>query len=226
MYFDARAFAGVPDMNHILEALPNLLLAYGAYVVATASPGPATLAISATSMRSGRKSGLLLALGVICGSLSWAFLTAIGLTAVIANFTWTLTALKVAGGFYLLWLAKKSLSSAMTREETPFCSGQKTASSGFSHFLRGFAIHMTNPKAVLSWAAIIALGLNGAANGWITITLIGGCALLGVTIFCGYAVAFSSPPIVLAYRRLRRPLETFMAVLFGFAGVRLLTSRL
>jgi threonine/homoserine/homoserine lactone efflux protein len=46
--------------------LPLILLAA---LVASASPGPATLAIAGTSMASGRASGLALVSGITTGSL-------------------------------------------------------------------------------------------------------------------------------------------------------------
>ncbi|MEC7964563.1 MAG: LysE family translocator, partial [Pseudomonadota bacterium] len=47
------------------EGLVFILIAWA---VAGGSPGPATLAISGTSMGLGRRAGLTLAAGVVCGS--------------------------------------------------------------------------------------------------------------------------------------------------------------
>jgi hypothetical protein len=46
------------------------------------------------------------------GSFLWAVLTAVGLTALIASYASILTAIKIAGGLYLLWLAFKAFRSA------------------------------------------------------------------------------------------------------------------
>ena len=58
--------------------LDQLLIVYGTYLVATASPGPSNLAIMGTAMRHGRAAGLTLAMGVVCGSMFWAVLAATG----------------------------------------------------------------------------------------------------------------------------------------------------
>src|SRR3546814_8375262 len=50
----------------------NLTLILLAALIATASPGPATLAIAGTSMASGRRYGLALAASVMTGSLTWS----------------------------------------------------------------------------------------------------------------------------------------------------------
>ena len=65
--------------------LPLILLAA---LVASASPGPATLAIAGTSMGSGRASGLSLASGITTGSLMWSVSAALGLGAVMLANAW------------------------------------------------------------------------------------------------------------------------------------------
>nr|WP_244563668.1 hypothetical protein [Ensifer aridi] len=55
-------------MLDLTPYLPQLLVAWTAYIIAVASPGPAVLAIIATSIAQGRKAGLALAFGVLSGS--------------------------------------------------------------------------------------------------------------------------------------------------------------
>src|SRR5437764_14943924 len=99
-------------MNEISTYLPGLMLAYSAFLLAIASPGPNVLAVIGTSMSVGRGSGIALALGVAAGSFCWALLTAIGLTALLTAYAYALTVIKVAGGLSFLWLADESFRSA------------------------------------------------------------------------------------------------------------------
>lgn len=57
-------------MENISPYLPGILLSYGAFLLAVASPGPAMLAILGTSMGAGRPAGIGLAMGVVGGSLT------------------------------------------------------------------------------------------------------------------------------------------------------------
>jgi len=50
----------------------HLTLIMIAAFIAVASPGPAVLAIAGTSMRAGRRTGLVFASGVTTGSLAWS----------------------------------------------------------------------------------------------------------------------------------------------------------
>jgi threonine efflux protein len=54
--------------GNIMSSSVNLALILSAAFVASASPGPATLAIAETSMRQGRKVGLALAAGITTAS--------------------------------------------------------------------------------------------------------------------------------------------------------------
>ncbi len=91
----------------------QLALVYGTYLIATASPGPSNMAIMATAMRDGRLPALVLAAGVITGSLFWAVLTATGLSAVLATYAQALFIIKILGGVYLLYLAFRAGKSAL-----------------------------------------------------------------------------------------------------------------
>ncbi|MEM9357427.1 MAG: LysE family translocator, partial [Pseudomonadota bacterium] len=136
-------------IDQLAEYLPGILLAYSVFLVSILSPGPNILAIMGTSMAVGRASGLALALGVATGSMIWATLTALGLTAVIASFAILLTAIKIVGGLFLLWLAYKAFKSAASAHDIEAQAADQYASlSGY--FLKGLTVQMTNPKAALA----------------------------------------------------------------------------
>jgi threonine/homoserine/homoserine lactone efflux protein len=91
-------------------------------------------------------------------------------------------------------------------------------------YRRGVLMHLGNPKAVLAWVAIMSLGLKPGASPEMAVTVFSGCVLLGISIFTGYAVLFSTAPMVRGYTRARRWIEGSLAVFFAGAGSRLLFS--
>ncbi len=205
--------------------LPGILLAYCAFLLAIASPGPNILAVTGTSMAVGRQSGIALALGVATGSFTWALLTVFGLSAVLATYASALLLIKIFGGLYLLWLAYKSFKSAMSShdiEARELAGGRRTPAR---YFKRGYVIQMTNPKAALAWIAIIALGLRDGAPLWVAAVIVVGTFAMSVVIHLTYALAFSTPMMVQAYGRARRVIQGVLGSFFAFAGLRLLTSR-
>ncbi|QDY44107.1 LysE family translocator [Candidatus Pantoea soli] len=203
----------------------ELLLIYTTYFVATASPGPSNMAIMGTAMKNGRGAALALAAGVIGGSMLWALLAACGVLTVLATFAQLLIVLKIAGGLYLLWLAFKAGKSALRNAEV---SGpeESLAKSSFGRLFRqGMLMHVGNPKAILTWVAIMSVALKPDAAAATLPLIIGGCAAICITVFCGYALLFSTAAMGAFYRRIRRGLDALLACCFAVAGLKLVFSR-
>ncbi|MCM2477150.1 LysE family translocator [Rhizobium sp. CG5] len=213
-------------MNEIVQNLPQIMATYLVYVVAVISPGPATLAIVSTSIAQGRRAGLTMAAGVFAGSFTWAMAASLGLAALLTHYAQLLQILKIAGGLYLLYLAYKALRSALRKTETLPAAGSASPRTLKQTFLRGYAIHLTNPKAILGWLAMISIGLPAHASIATVGFIVGGCLATGLSVFTGYALLFSTAGALAVYRRARRGIEGTMALLFGVAGVKLLTARL
>lgn len=206
--------------------LNHLLLVYAAYLIAIATPGPSNMAIMGVAMSQGRKPAVVLALGVITGSWCWAMLAATGLSAVLSSYAHALFAIKIAGGLYLLYLAYKSARSAMSKPKIQTVSEEVAKAPAYlALYRRGLLMHLTNPKAVLGWIAIMSIGLQPGAEPSTLVAILAGCAVLGVVIFCGYALLFSTAPAVRVYQRSKRYIEGVLAVFFGFAGIKMLMSR-
>jgi threonine/homoserine/homoserine lactone efflux protein len=212
-------------MNEISLYLPGLILAYSAFLLAIASPGPNVLAILGTSMASGRKAGLALALGIAAGSFCWAMLTFSGLSALLASYAEALAIIKIAGGMYLLLLAVKALRSAAATRDIETAAHAVDRINLFRYFQRGLLVQMTNPKAALAWIAIFSLGLQTNAPSWVGISLVLGTSLLSLLIHLLYALAFSTEVMARAYGRARRWIQAALGGLFAFAGIKLLLSR-
>ncbi|WHA41844.1 LysE family translocator [Agrobacterium larrymoorei] len=206
--------------------LHQLLIVYIAYIIAVASPGPSNMTIMGVAMSQGRAPAIVLALGVMTGSLCWATVAATGLSAVLATFANALFVIKIAGGFYLLYLAYKSARSAFAKVPQAEPGALATSRADYIKlYRRGLLLHLTNPKAVLGWLAIMSLGLKPGAGPATLAAIIGGCAILGLTIFCGYALLFSTAPAIRIYQKAKRSIEVTLALFFGFAGIKLLLSR-
>jgi threonine/homoserine/homoserine lactone efflux protein len=198
-----------------------IFLGMGAYLIATISPGPATISIMGVSARLGRRSGMKLAAGVICGSLFWGLCAALGLATLMAQFAEIFVAVKILGGVYLLWLAFKAFRSALSKSERPMV---QLAQSRGNLVLQGLAVHLTNPKAVLAWVAILSVGVQDGAPSWHSFAMFGGCAVLGMVVFFGYALLFSTVRAQILYARARRPIELLFGIVFGLIGLRLITD--
>lgn len=213
----------IADVN-----LPLILLAA---LIATASPGPATLAIAGTSMASGRRYGLALASGITSGSLAWSIGAAAGLSVVMLANAWVFEAMRYLGAAYLLFLAVKSARSALKPNGAPLkVNGMAvqriTPRSAGSAYRRGLLLHLTNPKAILFFGSLYAVGVPADAAPATLALVIAAVGVQSAVVFHGYALLFSSPPLAAGYARLRRWFEAVFAVAFAAAGFKILTARL
>jgi threonine/homoserine/homoserine lactone efflux protein len=212
-------------MHDMLSYLPQILPAYVAYIVAVISPGPAIMAIVSTSMVHGRRAGMTISLGIFAGSFTWACAAALGLATILHTYAIALEILKVFGGLYLLYLAYKAFKAVRANDDLPQAVVQKKLTTR-ALLLRGYGIHVTNPKAIFAWLAIIALGMPQGAPATVAGLIVGICLTTGFIVFMGYAVLFSTPHALRIYRSLRRWIEGAMAAFYCFAGLKLLTSRI
>ncbi|MEM7192514.1 MAG: LysE family translocator [Pseudomonadota bacterium] len=210
-------------MDQVLTYLPGILLAYGAFMLGMFSPGPNILSVIGTSMGVSRTSGKALALGIASGSFLWGLFTLFGLTALLSLYASALVAIKFAGDAYLLWLAFKAFRSA-ARDDQMTIGQVRDEGRPLLYFRRGLLIQMTNPKAALTWIAIMSLGVEASAPFWVGASIVLGTTALSIGGHLAYAVLFSTSPMVAAYRAARRWIEIALGTFFCFASYKLLTS--
>lgn len=200
----------------------NLFLIMGIALIAVASPGPATLAVSATSMSQSRKHGLLLASGISTGSLVWNISAALGLGAIMAANAVFVEIFRYLGSGYLLYLGYKSLRSAInpsTIQQIKIIPASYKAT-----YLKGVALHITNPKAILFFTTLYAIGVPADATAWDLAIVAAAIAIQTALVMHIYAVIFSLPKVVQVYIKLKRWFEGVFAAVFGFAGFKILFS--
>ncbi len=202
----------------------ELILLWVAWVLAGGSPGPATLGIAGTSMNAGRRLGLVFALGILAGSAAWGIAAALGMSAIMLANAWVFEVIRYVGAGYLLYLAIKSARSALSAKAPLLQHGQSGAARRV--FVKGALIHLTNPKAILSWGAIYAIALPPTATMSDLFALFGFLYAGSILVFIGYAFLFSTKGIVTAYARARRWFEAVFAALFGAAALKILTAKL
>ena len=223
-YISALAFmSSRADPAAMLDGI-NLPLILLAALLATGSPGPATLNIAGTAMTSGRRYALAMASGVSTGSLMWSTAAAFGLGAVMLANAWVFEAMRYFGAGYLIFLAVKSAKSALTPGDLATRGGAYT--SARRAYASGLALHLTNPKAILFFGSLYAVGVPAQASPLTLLTIIGAVAVQSTLVFHGYALLFSSAPAVRVYLRLRRWFEGAFTLAFGYAGFKILTARL
>jgi threonine/homoserine/homoserine lactone efflux protein len=112
------------------------------------SPGPAIAALLAVGRARGFAGGLRYFLGLQLGLAMAAGITAAGLFSLLAAFPAALRVMTIAATVYLIYLAWKIASSPV---------GEAKAYNGaHASPAMGFLLGMTNPKAYLAFASLLA----------------------------------------------------------------------
>lgn len=202
----------------------GLIAAVSLYAIGAATPGPSNLAIMGAAMRHGRLRALAMAAGVALGSQCWGWLAACGLAGVMREALWLMTAMKLAGGFYLLYLALSSARQAAAIEWAPAAAVPPAQDGIWRWLAKGAAMHIANPKAILVWLSIVTLALPKDGGAQQAFHVVWACGAAAVLVFCGYALVFSTEAARHGYLKLRRPFQAMLAAAFGWAGVRMLMA--
>lgn len=189
--------------------------------LAQASPGPNFLAVVRAALGQGRKMALYTVAGIATGMFVWATLVAFGLATVLAVYPALLTAMKVCGGTYLLWMAYKAIKSSFQQQKMTISADSKI-SSGSSAWLHGLLVIMTNPKAALMWTAVGSFLFGNGFNA-AQVLAFGPIAAVSATLIYGsYAFMFSSGMAIKTYSRFARWIELLFGTVFGLLGGKLL----
>lgn len=181
-------------------SLHSILLILAIHAVALVSPGPDFAIVTRLSIVSGRRDGLLAGAGVVAGIGTYALVTLLGLSIVLAALPGVSRILSVVGALYLGYLGIQCLRS---RGVMPEASESR---HGRRAFLSGYLTNLLNPKAMLYFGSILSQALVPDLEA-IDMALLWGL-LVGESLlwFALVAHLFSSPWVLL---RLRRHLKWF-----------------
>jgi threonine/homoserine/homoserine lactone efflux protein len=136
-----------------------LVRAIGLGFTIAAAVGPISLLTIRRTLAHGQLYGLVSGLGVALADATYAGIAAFGLTAITSVLVGGRVALGVIGGAVLVWLGARTLIS---RPSTAAADAERPGLA--AAFVSIFALTMTNPMTIISFAAVFAaLGLAGRA---------------------------------------------------------------
>ncbi len=205
------------------DYLPGFIASYSILLVAVMSPGPAVAMLLGLGLSRGRGAALIASLGIAAGSSTIALITLMGMGLLLQQAAWAITLLRLIGSAYLLWLAYGAFRKALNPPRVE--PAQMPPLSFGRAFLTGYLLQVTNPKAIVFWLAIGAVGATTGAPAQITALFLAGAFAISLTGHGFYAIALASGPVRRAYQKARRGVEATLGLLFTFFAFKLATSR-
>lgn len=210
-------------LDGLLPWLPGFGAAYAIQAVAVASPGPGVALLLGLALSQGRGSAIAASLGIAVGAAGLALATTQGLGLLMERVAWLSTVIRVAGACYLMWLAIKAWRRALAPPAMGIALG--VGAGGFARsFGTGLAMQLTNPKAIIFWLAIAAVGATQHAPAGVVALFVAGAFAISLVGHVAYAVFLSSRPFRQAYNRARRWIEAGIGAFLTWFAFRLATD--
>jgi threonine/homoserine/homoserine lactone efflux protein len=154
----------------------STLLAFAAGALAlTLIPGPNVMFIVSQSIGQGRRAGIFSALGVEAGSIVHVTAPVLGLSALLASSATAVSAIKIGGALYLVYLGVRTLLAKSPAHASAIPPVPRQPAR---LFMNGFFVNLFNPKVALFFVAFLPQFVD-RNRGSVTAQLM----LLGV-IFC------------------------------------------
>jgi homoserine/homoserine lactone efflux protein len=178
----------------------ELYIAYlASCIVLVIVPGPTVTLVIANSLKYGMRAGLASVAGTQLGLAVCITIVLAGLASLIEAMGWLFDVVRLAGAAYLIWLGWKLLRSPGTLDEMQASAAPR---SGF--FWQGFAVLMSNPKALVLFGALFPQFIDPKGEYVSQVLLLGITAMATAFVFDSlYAVLSGRAGLSLSRRRVR-----------------------
>ena len=154
-------------------------------ILVVAVPGPSVLVTIGRALAHGRRTALLTVFGNGVGLAGQVAAVAIGLGALLATATWALTAMRLVGGAYLVWLGVSAIRHRRIDPADPTDPAIRRSSG--ADVRAGVLLGLTNPKTAVLFAAVLPQFVPPGVDPVAQLALLGmvfiGVALVGDAIW-------------------------------------------
>jgi threonine/homoserine/homoserine lactone efflux protein len=204
----------------------NYLTVWAFLAMNIVTPGPNVLNTIALSIGSGRRAGFGSALGVGLGIGMWCLGMSLGLSVAFQHWPGLKLAMTLLACGLLVWFASRYLRAArqgwLARRRTGQATLQGRSGVGLGGaFLRSLSVNASNPKALTTWVAVLAMFPVARATGADIALLCLGACVMSFSIHTLYALAFSTPVAARAYLRAAPVINAAVALFFSVFAIRL-----
>lgn len=135
-------------------SIENFLMFVSIAFIATITPGPAVLLVSANSINYGVQGAVTSILGNITGLFLMSLLSVLGLSALILHSAAVFLVVKLIGAGYLIYLGVKIWCSGFMVPRPMVKAVTVKHRSGHRLYLQGLMVALSNPKAIAFTTAL------------------------------------------------------------------------
>lgn len=187
-------------------------------LAAIASPGPALLMATQTSLSAGRMAGIAAGAGLGLMAAVWTLIALLGLGIVFELFPVLYVGVKVVGVIYLLYIAYRMWRDAPIPPNARIAVARRA-------FRQGFLVNLFNPKSVLFAAAVLVTVFPAGIGFADSILIVANHFLVELAFYTALAFCLNTQVVGNRYLRAKVYLDRGAAVTLSASGLRLLFSR-
>lgn len=200
--------------------LAAFLTIAGLHLMAAISPGPSFVVSVRTAAAEGFRPALGLAIGFGLGAVIWATAALAGLSLLFQVVPALFTALKFAGGAFLVWIAIQTWRHAKTPLPEPSDDMAVPQTLGAA-VLKGLGVMLANPKPAVFFGAVF-VGLVPPDTPLPVLALVMAVIFVDETLwYIAVARLFSLPGPRAAYARMKTGVDRTFGVLMAGLGLRI-----
>jgi len=152
-----------------------------------ATPGPSTLFVVNNAVAHGWRRALAALSGDLVAIALLATLSIVGLGALLLAYPAAFVALRLAGALYIIWLGWTFLRTA-PRQEGPTAVERAHGGSAVALWLHSFGVGISNPKAVLFFAALFPQFIPAGSGPPVLALLVASFLVVKLIVLGGYAL--------------------------------------
>jgi threonine/homoserine/homoserine lactone efflux protein len=190
----------------------------GVALALAVTPGPDMALVLRNSLRGGRPAAFRTVAGISVGLVGWGLASAFGVAAILAASSTVFTALKIAGGAYLVYLGVQTFL-ALRRDEPV----ERAPRASGSPFRQGLVTNLLNPKLAVFFTTLLPQFISPddpyVAKALLLAVLF---VLIGLAWLTVYALVVG---VVAESRRFRRIVEAISGAVLVALGLRLAAER-
>jgi threonine/homoserine/homoserine lactone efflux protein len=186
-------------------------------------PGPTILTVISYALSHGRRATVSLVAAVALGDSTALALSLVGLGALLATSALWFTAIKWAGGLYLLYLGIRLFRADASQSAIPTAGNDP---SRWKLFANTYLVTALNPKGIIFFVAFlpqfISAGSNVGRQMWVLAATFVAMAALNATLYAVFAAAAAR---LLASPKAQRRFNVAGGTLLSTAGLWALAAK-
>jgi len=201
-----------------LPALFAVILVYAAGVII---PGPNFVLVVRQAAAGSRVLALVTVLGIVAVNALWAGAALFGVAVLLNAWPWAQTALRIAGGAYLIYVGVRLWLDARRAVETAAADAAPPPTpQGLGRaFASGVFTNLANPKSMVFYASVFSAAAPAGAHPATLAAMMGAVVVIALAWYGAVALLLSARRVSRAYRQRRAVLERGCGgVMIGFGA--------